>query len=149
MQVQLLVWIFVMRIMMLVSSAVAYFLNEAIAKASYGNADEMNFEAPLTSLVWLTSIVSIVLTFIVSQADHSGPGRRHHAVVEAGFHHFLRHAGGRGHSGTGQGFHLDRIPAREGSRDLGARKAAHRSTFSRALWLAISPATGWTLDGRS
>ena len=65
-QVQLLVWIFVMRIMMLVSSTVAYFLNEAIAKARYGNADDMNFEAPLTSLVWITSIVSIVLTYIVS-----------------------------------------------------------------------------------
>jgi len=65
-QVQLLVWIFVMRIMMLVSSTVAYFLNEAVAKARYGNADEMNFEAPLTSLVWLTSIISIVLTYIVS-----------------------------------------------------------------------------------
>jgi K(+)-stimulated pyrophosphate-energized sodium pump len=66
-QVQLLVWIFIMRIMMLVSSTVAYFLNEAVAKARYGNADEMNFEAPLTSLVWLTSIISIVLTFIVSK----------------------------------------------------------------------------------
>jgi K(+)-stimulated pyrophosphate-energized sodium pump len=65
-QVQLLVWIFVMRVMMLVSSTAAYFLNEAVAKARYGNADEMNFEAPLTSLVWLTSIISIVLTYIVS-----------------------------------------------------------------------------------
>jgi K(+)-stimulated pyrophosphate-energized sodium pump len=65
-QVQLLVWIFVMRVMMLVSSSLAYFLNEAVAKARYGNSDEMNFEAPLTSLVWLTSIVSIILTFIVS-----------------------------------------------------------------------------------
>ncbi len=65
-QVQLLVWIFVMRIMMLVSSTVAYFLNEAVAKARFGNADEMNFETPLTSLVWLTSIISIILTYIVS-----------------------------------------------------------------------------------
>jgi K(+)-stimulated pyrophosphate-energized sodium pump len=65
-QVQLLVWIFIMRIMMLVSSTVAYFLNEAVAKARFGNADEMNFETPLTSLVWLTSIISIVLTYIVS-----------------------------------------------------------------------------------
>ena len=65
-QVQLLVWIFVMRIMMLVASAAAYFINGAIAKARYGNADRMNFEAPLTSLVWITSIVSIVLTYIVS-----------------------------------------------------------------------------------
>ncbi|HEX5705024.1 MAG TPA: sodium-translocating pyrophosphatase [Pyrinomonadaceae bacterium] len=65
-QVQLLVWIFVMRIMMLVSSAVSYFVNEALAKARYGNAGDMNFEKPLTTLVWLTSIVSIVLTYIVS-----------------------------------------------------------------------------------
>jgi K(+)-stimulated pyrophosphate-energized sodium pump len=65
-QVQLLVWIFVMRIMMLVSSALAYFINGAIAKAKYGNADKMNFETPLTSLVWITSIVSIVATYFVS-----------------------------------------------------------------------------------
>ncbi len=67
-QVQLLVWIFVMRIMMLVSSAFSYFANEAFAKARYANSDHMNFETPLTSLVWITSIVSIVLTFIVSKA---------------------------------------------------------------------------------
>jgi len=65
-QVQLLVWIFVMRIMMLVSSAGAYFLNGAIAKARFGNADKMNFESPLTSLVWITSIVSIILTYVIS-----------------------------------------------------------------------------------
>jgi K(+)-stimulated pyrophosphate-energized sodium pump len=65
-QVQLLVWIFVMRIMMLVSSAAAYFLNAAIAKARYGEANEMNFEAPLTSLVWITSLVSIALTYLIS-----------------------------------------------------------------------------------
>jgi K(+)-stimulated pyrophosphate-energized sodium pump len=65
-QVQLLVWIFVMRIMMLVSSAGAYFLNAALAKARFGHAEKMNFESPLTSLVWLTSIVSIALTFVVS-----------------------------------------------------------------------------------
>jgi len=65
-QVQLLVWIFVMRIMMLVSSALAYFINGAIAKARFAHADEMNFETPLTSLVWITSIVSIVATYFVS-----------------------------------------------------------------------------------
>src|SRR5271166_3077160 len=65
-QVQLLVWIFVMRIMMLVSSALAYFVNSAIAKAKYGNADKMDFEHPLTSLVWLTSIVSIIATYFIS-----------------------------------------------------------------------------------
>ena len=65
-QVQLLVWIFVMRIMMIVASAASYFINEAIAKGRYANADQMNFEAPLTSLVWLTSIISVVITYIVS-----------------------------------------------------------------------------------
>jgi K(+)-stimulated pyrophosphate-energized sodium pump len=65
-QVQLLVWIFVMRIMMLVASALAYFINSAIAKARFANANEMNFETPLTSLVWITSIVSIVATYFVS-----------------------------------------------------------------------------------
>ncbi|HYJ45176.1 MAG TPA: sodium-translocating pyrophosphatase, partial [Pyrinomonadaceae bacterium] len=65
-RIQLLVWIFVMRIMMVIASAVSYFVNEAIAKARYANKDSMNFEAPLTSLVWITSIVSVVLTYAVS-----------------------------------------------------------------------------------
>src|ERR1035441_2380653 len=65
-QVQLLVWIFVMRVAMLLSSSGAYFLNSLISKAKYANADEMDFETPLTWLVWIPSILSIVLTFIVS-----------------------------------------------------------------------------------
>src|SRR5271166_4826476 len=65
-QVQLLVWIFVMRVIMLIASALAYFLNGIIQKARYGNAAEMNFEAPLTWLVWITSFVSIAFTYVVS-----------------------------------------------------------------------------------
>ncbi len=65
-QVQLLVWIFVMRVMMVIASGVAYLLNEAVAKAKYGNATSMNFEAPLTSLVWVTSIISVAMTYVVS-----------------------------------------------------------------------------------
>jgi K(+)-stimulated pyrophosphate-energized sodium pump len=65
-QVQLLVWIFTMRIMMVISSAAGYFINSAIAKAKFGNSDKFNFETPLTTLVWLTSILSIVLTYIIS-----------------------------------------------------------------------------------
>src|SRR6266850_1841970 len=65
-QVQLLVWIFVMRIMMVIASGLSYFINEAMAKARYGNVDKMNFEAPLTSLVWLTSVVSVAITYVVS-----------------------------------------------------------------------------------
>ncbi|HTI62114.1 MAG TPA: sodium-translocating pyrophosphatase [Gemmatimonadaceae bacterium] len=66
-KVQLLVWIFLMRIMMVVASGLSYLVNAAIAKGRYQNVDKMNFEAPLTSLVWLTSIVSVVLTFILSK----------------------------------------------------------------------------------
>src|SRR4030095_10784584 len=65
-QAKLLVWIFVMRTMMVIASALSYFVNDAIAKARYGKLARMNFEAPLTFLVWLTSIVSVVLTYIVS-----------------------------------------------------------------------------------
>jgi K(+)-stimulated pyrophosphate-energized sodium pump len=66
MQVQLLVWIFAMRIMMIVASGLSYFINEAVAKGRYGTVDRMNFEAPLTSLVWLTSIISVAITYAVS-----------------------------------------------------------------------------------
>ena len=65
-QAKLLVWIFAMRIMMVVASAVSYFINEAIAKSKYEHVERMNYEHPLTSLVVITSVVSIVLTYIVS-----------------------------------------------------------------------------------
>ena len=65
-QVQLLVWIFVMRVIMLIASATAYFINGAIQKARFGKAADMNFETPLTWLVWITSFVSIALTYLVS-----------------------------------------------------------------------------------
>ncbi|MDR2437097.1 MAG: sodium-translocating pyrophosphatase, partial [Endomicrobium sp.] len=66
-QVKLLVWIFVMRLMMLISSTISYWINSAISKIKFTHTDKMNFEAPLTSLVWITSIVSIALTFVVSK----------------------------------------------------------------------------------
>jgi K(+)-stimulated pyrophosphate-energized sodium pump len=65
-QTQLLVWIFAMRVLMIVTSAVSYFVNGAIASAKYRNVDHFNFEAPLTSLVWITSILSVAVTFVVS-----------------------------------------------------------------------------------
>ena len=65
-KVKLLVWIFVMRLMMLLASAVSYWINGMFAKAKYGNLEKMDFEAPLTSLVWITSFVSIILTFVSS-----------------------------------------------------------------------------------
>jgi K(+)-stimulated pyrophosphate-energized sodium pump len=67
-QVQLLVWIFVMRIMMVVASGLSYFINELISKARYETADKMNFETPLTTLVWITSFVSVATTYLASYA---------------------------------------------------------------------------------
>ncbi|HEX4514162.1 MAG TPA: sodium/proton-translocating pyrophosphatase, partial [Polyangiaceae bacterium] len=67
MQVQLLVWIFVMRIAMIIASGVSYFINDFIAKARYKDAAKFNFEVPLTVLVWITSIVSVGMTFAVSK----------------------------------------------------------------------------------
>jgi K(+)-stimulated pyrophosphate-energized sodium pump len=65
-QVQLLVWIFIMRVLMIVASGASYWINDAYARSRYGHATKMNFEAPLTSLVWLTSIVSVVITYVAS-----------------------------------------------------------------------------------
>ncbi|MDR1726665.1 MAG: sodium-translocating pyrophosphatase [Acidobacteriota bacterium] len=73
-QVQLLAWIFVMRIMMVIASALSYWINGAVAKARYAAADKMNFEAPLTVLVWLTSVVSVVITYVVSYFMLEGLG---------------------------------------------------------------------------
>ncbi len=67
-QVQLLVWIFMMRVLMVITSGLSYVINGAVAKARYGNADKMDFEAPLTSLVWLTSLVSVAVTYVASYA---------------------------------------------------------------------------------
>ena len=65
-QVQLLVWLFVMRIAMVIASFLSYLINDMYAKSKWGNADKMNFEAPLTILVWLTSLISVGMTFVVS-----------------------------------------------------------------------------------
>lgn len=67
-QIQLLVWIFVMRVMMIIASGISYIGNEMVMKAKYGESKKFDFEAPLTSLVWVTSIVSLIITFIVSKA---------------------------------------------------------------------------------
>jgi K(+)-stimulated pyrophosphate-energized sodium pump len=65
-QVTLLVWIFIMRVLMIVASSFSYLINDLISRVRYAKATKMNFEAPLTSLIWITSFVSIILTFIAS-----------------------------------------------------------------------------------
>jgi K(+)-stimulated pyrophosphate-energized sodium pump len=64
--VELLAWIFLMRILMVITSVVAYYINVALSTAKYSNKDDLDFEKPLTSLVWITSLLSIVVTFIAS-----------------------------------------------------------------------------------
>ena len=118
-QVKLLVWIFVMRVLMVVTSIAAYLINERAAKAKYEQADEMDYEKPLTSLVWLTSIISIVMTYLASVLLIQRPRKWH--VVEAGDDHHVRHARRRDHSGTGEDFHVDEFEARSGSGCLVAR----------------------------
>src|SRR5512140_66177 len=65
-QTKLLVWLFVMRVLMIVASVASYWINAAIGKAKYENAQKINFEAPLTSLVWITSILSVAITYVAS-----------------------------------------------------------------------------------
>ncbi|MCL2510835.1 MAG: sodium-translocating pyrophosphatase [Bacteroidales bacterium] len=65
-QVKLLAWIFVMRILMIITSVLAFYINNAISAAKYEGKDELDFEAPLTNLVWITSILSIAVTFVAS-----------------------------------------------------------------------------------
>ncbi len=66
MQKNLLVWIFSMRILMVITSVVAYWVNKAYCKAKFANTDELDFEKPLTSLIWIASVLSIAVTYIVS-----------------------------------------------------------------------------------
>lgn len=65
-QIKLLVWIFVMRILMIITSVVAFYVNGFLSKILYGGKDDLDFEAPLTNLVWITSVLSIIVTFIAS-----------------------------------------------------------------------------------
>jgi K(+)-stimulated pyrophosphate-energized sodium pump len=65
-QVTLLVWIFIMRVLMIVASSLSYLINDLIAKARYTKVTKMNLESPLTSLVWITSFISVIMTFVAS-----------------------------------------------------------------------------------
>jgi len=73
-QVQLLVWIFLMRVMMVLASGVSYFINDFLARGKHGNAIKFDFEHPLTQLVWITSILSVALTYVVSKVIIPGLG---------------------------------------------------------------------------
>ena len=142
-QVQLLVWIFAMRIMMVIASA-AVVLHQRGGRqgASTSSVARMNFEAPLTTLVWLTSIVSVVADLRRLLPADPGPGRRPVAVVEAVDDHHLRHARRRDHPRVGQGLHLDGLAGTCARSSPARAKAARRSTSCPAWWPATSAPTG-------
>ena len=121
-QVQLLVWIFVMRIMMIIASGLSYFVNEAVREGALRQRrqDELRGAADLARVADLDRVGRASPTSSSLPAD-PGP-RRRHAVVEAVDGHHLRHAGRRDHPGAGEGLHVDRVGAREGSGDLVARR---------------------------
>ncbi len=141
-QVKLLVWIFVMRVLMVVTSIAAYAINERAARAKYEQADEMDFEKPLTSLVWLTSIISVVMTYIASRAADSRPWRRHD-LVEAGHDHHLRHAGRGDHSRVGEDIHFHEFGSRQGNRRVLARRWGFAQYPVRADRRKLSARSGW------
>lgn len=71
-QTELLIWIFVMRVAMILTSMVSFWINKFITNIRYANKDDIDFEAPLTSLVWITSILSIILTYVISYWQLAG-----------------------------------------------------------------------------
>ena len=121
-QVQLLVWIFMMRVMMVLASAGSYLVNNAIAEGRYAGADEdeLRSAADLAGVAHLDRVGGAHLRAVVP-AD-SDARRQHRPVVAAVDGHHLRHAGRRDHPRVRQGVHLDPLAARAGSGDLVARR---------------------------
>ena len=120
-QVQLLVWIFVMRIMMIIASGGSYLINEPLAKARYGNVDEdeLRGAADAARLADLDRVGRPHLRRVVPADRRS---RRRHALVEAVDDHHVRHAGRRDHSRAGQGVHVGGVEPRQGSGDVLPRR---------------------------
>ena len=137
----LIIWLFTMRALMIVTSLVSYFLNEAITRAKFGDKKDFDFEAPLTHLVWITSAVSIVITFLASYfllAQQTGIDPE--SLVGALGDHFLRHGRGRGDSRIHQGLHQHQLAARQGSHHLlqaWRRVAEHFVRLRRRQFLRV------------
>ncbi len=133
-QVQLLVWIFAMRVMMVISSAVGYFINAAIAKANYGTAREDELRSAL-DLAGLADVHPLDRPHLRRQLpDDSRPRGRRFAVVETLHHHQLRHARRRSDPRIRQGLHLHALPPRARDRHQFARRrrvAQHPLRFRR------------------
>jgi len=128
--------------MMIIAERHLVFPDEAVAKARYQNVDKMNYEAPLTSLVWLTSLVSIGLTYLVSYLmipDIGGDPTmwwKLSSIITCGT------AGRSDHSGIREGFHFGGISAHQRSCDVVAEGGASLNILS-AWWPETSALTGW------
>jgi hypothetical protein len=140
-QVQLLVWIFVMRIVMLIASRCRLLHQRRYCQSQVRQRrrNELRGAAHFSGLDYLHRLHRPDLSDLFD--DHPEPRRGHVAVVEARDHHFLRHARRRRHSRTRQGFHLHRIAPRERSCHLRAEKVAHRSASFPVSSPEISPLT--------
>ncbi len=141
-QAQLLVWIFLMRVMMVIASGFSYLVSNATSRARYAEATRFNFEAPLTKLVWLTSIVSVVLTYALSYVIIPSLGGQPDLWWQLSTRDHLRHPGRRHHSGAGEGLHVDRIAARARGGQLLPRRGRVAQHPLRASWPATSRPTG-------
>ena len=117
--VQVLVWLFAVRVAMLVAAVAGYYINEVISKARFGKALEFNFEAPLTSLVWITSIVTIAVTYPVTYLLLPNLGGDPTLWWKLATITSCGTIAGASDTGTGQGVHLDRSPPRKRSGGVG------------------------------
>ena len=147
---QLIVWIFAIQSLMVLASLGSFYVNKAVSNSLYDNKKDFNWEQPLTNLVWLTSIVSIVVAFVASKFLLGGVARTRRAcrskpVVGAGRHRFLRHAGRAAHHGIHQNLRQHQVPAREGNRHLlrpGRRVAEHSVRLRHRQFLRVLDGTG-------
>ena len=147
---QLIVWIFAIQSLMVLASLGSFYVNKAVSNSLYNNKKDFNWEQPLTNLVWMTSIVSIVVAFVASwlllRRRHGCDGRGgSQPVVGAGRHRLLRHAGRAAHHGIHQNLRQHQVPAREGNRHLlrpGRRVAEHPVRLRHRQFLRVLDGAG-------
>jgi len=144
-QVKLLVWMFSMRVMMVLASGFSYKVSNEFRQGKYGNADKMHFEgaADAARLGHVARVGGAHLRGVLP--DHSRARRRHLPLVEAVDGDHVRHAGGRHHPGARQGVHLDEVRARQGGRDVVAGGGASLNILSglvagnfSSYWLGLT-----------
>ena len=147
---KLIVWIFAIQSLMVLASLGSFYVNKTVSHSLYNNKKDFNWEQPLTNLVWLTSIVSIVVAFIASKfllgdfTDATGDGGSE-SLVGAGRHRLLRHAGRAAHHGIHQNLRQHPVAARARNRHRvrpGRRVAEHPVRLRRRQFLRVLDGAG-------